>query len=236
MGFNQTIPFLFIGVVAAVIVGSLIYGRVYARKRTEALQLVAAQLGFSFAGAEQDHHSAIPDLMMPLFNRGRGRKFSNSMTGSFAGQRISIFDYRFTTGSGKDSHTWNQTVAAFSQELWLPEFELRAENFLDRIADHFTHRDIDFDAFPEFSRRFLLRGPSENGIRKLFAPALIQFLQMLAQDVKWNIEGSSATLVIYSSDSTIPSDLDSYRSFLEKTSEIAKAFFSTPENLSQPVR
>jgi hypothetical protein len=52
----------------------------------------------------------------------------------------------------------------------------------------------------------------------------------------WSIEGSSATLVVYQSDKTVPSDLDSYRSFLEKTSEIAKAFFSSPENLSQPMR
>jgi len=158
------------------------------------------------------------------------------MAGSFAGLTVSVFDYRYTTGSGKDSQTYDQTVAAFSQELWLPEFELRPENFLDRIGDHFTHTDIDFDLFPEFSRRFLLRGPSEDGIRKLFSAALIQFLQMLPEDAKWHIEGSSTTLVLYLSDDAVPADVESYRAFLDNTSQIAKAFFSSTDGLTKPVR
>ncbi len=173
MDFNQVAPFLFFGLFAAIVVGFVVYSRIQARKRTEALQLVAPQLGFNFTGAERDRLPATPDLRTALFNRGSSGRFSNIMMGTFAGLATSIFDYRYTTGSGKNSQTFSQTATAVSQELWLPEFECRPESFVDRIADHFTHRDIDFDSFPEFSRRFVLRGMSEEGIRKLFSPALI---------------------------------------------------------------
>jgi hypothetical protein len=236
MDLNQLAPFLIFGVIAALVIGSIIFSRIQARKRTEALQTIASQLGFTFAGVERDHHPATPDLTTALFNRGSSRKFSNALMGSFAGLTTSIFDYRYATGSGKNRHTYCQTVAAFSQKLWLPEFECRPETFLDRIANQFGYHDIDFDSFPVFSRRFLLRGPSEEGIRKLFSPALIQFLEMLPGDARWTIEGNSCTLILYHSDSTVPPDLDSYRSFLDRTSEIAKTFFSSPEGLSQPVR
>ena len=235
MDLNQLVHFLIFGLIAALVVATIVFSQIQARKRTEDLQTVASQLGFIFAGVERDHHPATPDLTTVLFNRGSSRKFSNALMGTFAGLTTSIFDYRYTTGSGKNSHTYRQTVAAFSQKLWLPEFECRPEKFLDRIAEHFGYHDIDFDSFPVFSRRFVLRGPSEEGIRKLFSPALIQFLEMLPDDARWNIEGNSCTLILYHSDSTVPPDLDSYRSFLERTSDIAKAFFRSPQGLSQPV-
>jgi len=236
MDFNQIAPILIFGVVGALLVAIVAYRNIQARKRREALNSIAPLLGFSFVGQELDHHPNTADLKTSIFNRGHGKAFSNIMAGNFGGQPVSTFDYRYTTGSGKDSHTWSQTVAAFSQELWLPEFELRPENFIDRIADHFTHKDIDFDLFREFSRRFLLRGASVDEIRSLFSPALIQFLQTLPEDAKWHIEGSSTALIVYKSDITVPADIDSYRDFLEKTSIIAKTFFGQSAGLSKPVR
>jgi hypothetical protein len=151
MDLNQTAPLLLFGAVVVILVGVVVYRNIQARKRTAALQLIAPQLGFSFSGAEQDRHPSTPDLATALFDRGSRRKFSNVLIGNYSGLAASVFDYRYTTGGGKNSRTWNQTVIAFSQELWLPEFELRPESFVDRIVDHITHKDIDFDSFPDFS-------------------------------------------------------------------------------------
>jgi hypothetical protein len=53
------------------------------------------------------------------------------MIGSSGGLNVSLFDYTFPMG--KSSVTY--TLAAFSQDLQLPAFELRPENIFDRIGD-----------------------------------------------------------------------------------------------------
>ena len=61
---------------------------------------------------------------------------------------MGTFDYRYTTGSGKNSHTYRQTVVFFrSPEVDLPQFELKPQSFLHGIGKLFGYQDIDF-AFP----------------------------------------------------------------------------------------
>ena len=55
-----------------------------------------------------------------LFNSGRGRQLSKLIKGESDEVQISIFDYQYTTGSGKSSHTHVQTVAAM-QSPALPD-------------------------------------------------------------------------------------------------------------------
>ena len=170
----------------------------------------------------------------PLFGKGRRRPFDNVMSDATARLKTSLFDYSFTVGGGKNSHTYTQTVAAYSQELWLPLFEMRPEGFLDRIGEAFVHKDIDFDSHPDFSRRYFCVGPDEAGIRKLFCPALLAFLQELPPERKWHIEGADSTLFVYRSGAKVSAD--GFPSFLQETSSIARRFFSSPAGLSRPVR
>jgi hypothetical protein len=159
-----------------------------------------------------------------LFDRGGGGQFKNIMTGASAGFKTSLFDYSFTVGSGKNSHTYTQTVVAFSQELWLPLFEMRPEGFLDRVTDAIVHKDIDFESHSEFSRRYLLRGPEQEKIRELFTPALLTFLEGMPPEDKWHVEGGGATLILYHSDVTVGAE--QIRAFLDETSSVARTFFS----------
>ena len=231
---NQTVVFLFAGIMAVVFIGVLIFTKIQAQKRTQALQGVAQEIGFTFKGDVWNNQPNAHQFGTPVFGRGRRRLFNNVMVGTSAGLETSLLDYSYTVGSGKSSHTYTQTVAAYSQELWLPLFELRPEGFLDRIGDAFTHKDIDFESHPNFSRRYLLLGPAEQTIRELFSPALLTFLEALPPDEKWHIEGCVTNLIIYRCDVTVGSE--EFRSFLERTSSIAKTFFSAPAGLSKPVR
>lgn len=198
------------------------FSSVRAKKRTQALQETAQQIGFNFVGTDP---SSTTQTRTALFHKGSSHKFRNIMNGSFGGFQASLFDYSYTTSNGRNSSTWTQTVAAFMQNSRLPLFELRPEGFLDRVGDVFVHRDIDFESHPEFSRRYMLRGLEEQAVRELFTPALLTFFEALPPEKKWHIEGGEGTLFVYRSAATVkPDDI---RCFLEETSSIAQTFFTS---------
>ena len=51
-----------------------------------------------------------------MFSRGYGRRITNVFTGKFNLVPVTVMDYKYTTGSGKDSHTWKQTVMVMDCE------------------------------------------------------------------------------------------------------------------------
>lgn len=216
---------IFVVVFCAVIGVIAIVSQIRARKRTLALTALCQTIGFRFEGDQWSDPSRVAGLRTaPLFERGDSRKFKNIMTGQYAGFDTRLFDYCYTTGAAKSRQTWTQTVVVFSQDLWLPIFGMRPENFLDRIGEAFVHMDIDFDSHPGFSHRYLLRGPNEEKIRQIFTPALLSFLEQLPRDEKWSIEGNGQLLIIYCSNVTVAAE--SIQQLLDKTSSIAKMFLS----------
>jgi hypothetical protein len=216
--------YLFVGFFVAVVI-FIVISQIQAKRRTKALISLAPTIGFTFEGDDWSDPSCAPRLQMPLFDRGHSQRFRNIMTGQVARLDTSLFDYWFTTGGGKSSHTWTQTVVAFTQDLWLPVFELRPEGVLDRVADVFTHKDIDFESHPIFSHRFLLRGLEVDKVRQLFAPPLLTFREGLSNGEKWHLEGDGYTLILYRSDVIV--DAEEYPSLLEQTTAMAKAFFNS---------
>ena len=214
-------PWLFGGVAVAGVVLWIIASR-QAKKRTQALEAVAAEIGFRFDGNDQS--SAI-QVRTALFNKGSGRKFRNIMNGVSSGLKASLFDYSYTISSDKSSSTYRQTVAAFVQDLGLPLFEVRPEGLMDRVGEMFVHQDINFDSHPRFSRRYALRGKEEGKIRELFTPALLSLLEGLPAEKKWHIEGSDLTLLLYMQGKTVKPE--EVRPFLEETSSLAQTFFAS---------
>lgn len=213
-----------VGVLAAVVI-FIVIRQIQAKRRTKALIALAPRIGFTFEGDDWSDPTRAPRLQMPLFDRGHGQKFRNIMTGRFAGFDTSLFDYWYTTGGGKSSRTWTQTVVAFTQDLWMPVFELRPEGVLDRVAEVFAHKDIDFDSNPEFSHRYLLRGAEVDRVRELFAPPLLTFLEGLSSGEKWRIEGDGHTLILYRSDAIVSAE--EIQPLLEQTSSMAKTFLGS---------
>src|SRR4029079_3737940 len=112
-------------VAAVVVIVAAIWGisAYYERKRSEALSAVAPQLGLTFSGKDQ---MQAPRLQTALFQRGHSKEIRNLMTGSAGNLQAALFDYKFTVGGGRYSHTYKQTVAAYSKSgVQLPLFEVR---------------------------------------------------------------------------------------------------------------
>jgi hypothetical protein len=189
-----------------------------AKKRTRELADAAQQIGFRFVGKPWSGPSLSTLHKISLLQRTRGT-CTNVMTGASGPLQISLFDY--TYAMGKSSVT--QTLAAFSQDMSLPTFALRPENFLDRIGDAIVHNDLDFDSHPDFSKRYLLRSPDEANTRRLFTPSLLAYLEQM--QTNWYIEGTGPTLIVYRGGSPVnPSDVPA---FLDETSRIARSFFAS---------
>ena len=112
-----------------------------------------------------------------LFSRGKKRRVSNLVEGDSGDVKISIFDYKFMTGS-KNSMLHRQTVIALrSDHLRFPEFSMRPEIFLDKLGPALGLQNLDFDTHPEFSKRFVLEGSDEAAIRSFFTPVVLEFFE-----------------------------------------------------------
>lgn len=151
------------------------------KKRVEQLRLHAEERGLAF-----EHDAEIPSKARrsDFFMNGRAysKKASNLTSSVKAGHHVfDIFDYQYVTGSGK-SRTLHQYACAFSSlrssaGRFFPIFSLVPENIFYRIADKFTHSDIDFEYYPHFSSLYHLTGPSREQITVFFKPAILSCLE-----------------------------------------------------------
>jgi hypothetical protein len=165
--------FLIIGLIAVV----LVYSWRKEKERTRVLQAAAGQLGWSFAASAPLNMIAGLERFA-LFNSGQGRRITNFMYGEASGTKAAVFDYAYTTGSGKNRQTHYQSVVYLEPgNLSLPYFSLRPEGLLYKIFTAFGYQDIDFGQRPEFSRQYILRGQDEQAIRRTFNDGLLSFYE-----------------------------------------------------------
>jgi hypothetical protein len=196
------------------------------RKRTDALQAEALQLGFKFDGDDWWDSSHAPQFGTALFERGNGPGFTNIMTGTREGLKVSIFDYSFLENAGRYAPTYRQTVAAFSKpEVYFIDFELRPSETVDKIKNALLHKNINFETDPEFSRRFTLLSSLKDEIRSLFTPSLRAFLESLDPAEKWHVEASGDFFVVYQFKKRTPPE--NLQAFLDQTTSIATKFFES---------
>ena len=170
------IALIIIGILT--VVGLIIFAAwFYEKKRTEALQRIADALNFSFERKGDELLLAIHNNF-DLFSKGRSKKISNVMHGSSGDMDITIMDYKYTVGSGKNSTTYSQTlIVVQSKYLQLPSFTLSPENIFHKIGGIFGYKDIDFNSHPKFSKQYLLRGDDEEAIRNTFNDELLEFYE-----------------------------------------------------------
>jgi hypothetical protein len=171
------LPFVFMALTVAAVVAAIVVARRVSQERADGLRALAAELGWTYLERVDFH--AVPDLeRFELFKSGRSKRLSNLLTSPAGERRAILFDYKYVTGSGKSSHTHRQTVFyATTDDLTLPPFSLRPENFLHRFAQLFGYQDIDFSGRPEFSRLFLLRGEDEARLRTAFNEEVLRFFE-----------------------------------------------------------
>lgn len=189
------------------------------KKRTEAFEKVAADLGLPF---HPKGDAALLERLQGfhLFSQGRSKKMQNLLYGQIEGGEVALFGHRYTTGSGKNSQVHNQNVAYFrSPSLDLPRFALRPEHIFHKIGGVLGYQDIDFDSHERFSKAYLLRGDDEAAIRETFTDSVLSFYEC---QKGISTEAGGDQLIFYRAGKRIKPE--EVVSFLEEASSAFKLF------------
>src|SRR6266550_5967386 len=164
-----------VAIILAILIA--LYRKKKAKERLQIMQGAAAQLGWTFSAEAPWNY--IPGLdRFTLFDQGHSKEIKNLMYGEASGVKAAVFDYIYTTGSGKNSSTHYQTVVYLEPaNLVLTHFSLRPEGLMSKVLSAFGYQDIDFGQRPEFSRQYILRGQDEPAIRQTFNDGLLSFYE-----------------------------------------------------------
>jgi hypothetical protein len=149
-------------VYAIIVIGAILIGVAFwfSAKRRKELASWAAGRGLSFHpgrdGSFDERYGAFGCL-----RRGHSRAAFNIAEGDWNGRRVTAFDYRYVTGSGKNRSTHNFSAIILASAVPLRPLRIRAENIFDRVTEFFGLDDIDFES-AEFSRAYHVKAPDKS--------------------------------------------------------------------------
>lgn len=93
--------------------------------------------------------------------------------------KIEVSDITLTEGALQAQSDTQITVIQVSEtSINIPDFALEPEGLWSKFSELVNGKDIDFNAFPEFSKKYYLRGDHEEAIRKFFNESVIHFLEV----------------------------------------------------------
>ena len=193
---SSSVPFWFPWVIGGAVAIALIFiARSGSKKRAKAVESAAISMGFTYEGDGKNLVAQIGKAPIRLFSMGHSKVITNVLRGS---DGITIFDYQYTTGSGRYSNTQYQTVAAFTYPAAsIPTFQFGPEHWYHKVGNVVGFQLIRFDSHPSFTKRFLLRGPDESAIRSFFMPPLLSYFESLPEKPSWCIEATGPLLLVY---------------------------------------
>ncbi len=109
-----------------------------------------------------------------------------------------ISDITFDEGALAAKEVYHTTVEILFIDRPMPKFVLDSETMWDKYFERVLaltgQKDIDLPLFPEFSRKFDLKGKDEQDIREFFTPKIVQCL--LSHDV-YHIESNGEALLMF---------------------------------------
>jgi len=168
------VPCLMFGAFAVIAAVVIVLGILHAQQRRKETEALARKWGLNFYPTDPWD---LPTwyCRLDLFNHGRSRRASNVMSGDVDGLTVVAFDYRYTTGSGKNSHTHHHQAVVFLLPIDAPAVRMRPENVLDRMASWVGWDDIDFES-DEFSRRYHVASQDRRFAYDILHARLIDYL------------------------------------------------------------
>lgn len=183
-------PLIVIGFIALFIVVA-IAGYIAAQKRRQAMAGLAARLGLSF-DPDKDRDMARRFSFLDKLHEGSNRYAFNVMSGLYAGHDMTLFDYHYQTGSGKDTHHFYFSFFILLLPGLFPELTVQPEGFFSKIAQALGYDDIDFESH-EFSRKFCVRSKDKKFAYDVCNAKMMEYL-MANPDLVIEIEQDSLAI------------------------------------------
>lgn len=127
------------------------------------------------------------------------RKY-NCIKGRYKDLNVSweIADVTFNEGQTFTAESFSTTLMVLKLKNRIPVFTMEKEGAFEKILDRvmaFTgYKDIDFEMYPDFSKKFLLMGNNESEIRSFFTDEIIHFFE---NHQIYHLESNGEALVIF---------------------------------------
>jgi len=220
---ERFIPLIVFGGIVALVGLAVAVSLLRERKRARALRAAAEAMGLSYA--EKGDKALLASLEhFRLFTEGHSRRITHLVQGQANEIDLKIFDYRYTTGGGRNASAHRQSVLLLrTPHLSLPAFMLRPEGLLDKIGAVFGLRDMDLDDHPDFSKHYVLRGQDEEAVRRLFDADVLDWY---GSRRGVSTEGAGQELVFYRADRRVPPE--EFPALLEEGFALLTLFRSAP--------
>ena len=183
-------PVLIIAAVVLVIIGLAVLGWLQEKKRREAFQQLAADLGLHYMA--RDRSIADRYRFLNALRQGDNRCALNLLTGEYGGYPVQAFDFHYETHS-TDSKGRRQTqhhhfsFFVLEQERDFPELRIYPEGLLSRLGQTLGYDDIDFES-SEFSRAFAVRSQDRKFAYDVCHARMMEYL-LAHRDLSLEIEG-----------------------------------------------
>jgi hypothetical protein len=183
-------PLLIVGFIAiAAVMAVLAY--ISSLKRREAMAVLAAKLGLHFA-PHKDRTLARRYQFLDKLRVGQERYAYNILSGEYQGHGVTLFDYHYRTGSGKNTQHHNISFFILQLPAAFPELVIGPEGFFSKIAQAIGYDDIDFESH-EFSRKFCVRSPDKKFAYDVCNARMIEYL-LSNPDLTIEIESGSLAI------------------------------------------
>ena len=183
---------IIIGALILFVVWCVIKGRTLARKRQADLARLAGLLGLEFSPAKT---SNIPQRFR-FFDglaQGSNRYAYNVMSGRYEGRGVMLFDYHFTTGSGKSRRDHNISFFILSLERSFPELIIQPEDLWSKFGQAMGFDDIDFENH-KFSRKFCVQAKDKKFAYDFCNARMIEYLLQNNRAAVIEVEKSALAL------------------------------------------
>ena len=125
---------------------------------------------------------------------------SNCLNGTFKSLDVSweIADVTFSEGAAFTAETFSTTLMVLKLNKKIPIFTMEKEGVLERLFDRVMaytgYKDIDFEMYPDFSKKFLIMGNNESEIRSFFTDEIIRFFE---SHQVYHLESNGEALIIF---------------------------------------
>lgn len=170
-------------IIVVIFIAIIVWSFIYEQKRNKKMGEIATSLKLKFHLGD-GFFNLITELssVLHLFTLGSSKRISNMMEDVIGDMYVRIFDYSYTTGSGKNRSTTSKTVLLIeSEEFNLPGFNMTPENFLSKLGSMLGFRDINFETHPDFSKKYYLKGEDEESIRRVFKKDILEHYEQLTE-------------------------------------------------------
>ncbi|WP_203335832.1 hypothetical protein [Nocardioides limicola] len=155
-----------------------------ARQRQARLQELAHHLGWQWVESDREWPR---QFLGRRFQTGSGRVAQHILTGWYRERALIAFDYRYTTGSGKDQTTHRLSVVGLDTGVSFPALEVMPAGLLTDLGARLTGRSLQFES-EDFNRAFTVTCPDRRFASDVIHPTMMSLLLRLP-DRCFQVEG-----------------------------------------------